>query len=194
MTTIRDHLMAECEWGIGHEPLIHYAMTRPIDVEGWKAHRLPWSGDCSGAIKSIGLACGIDFDGQGRYGNTATLLAAGEHIRLHDALPGDVGIFVGADFTHQHAVMLMDPGASGNPYVFSHGQEAGPLRIRLLTEQAAHEGVPLVFVRYVSDSPQTWVVKGGGGKAIAHVKHPARWASEHPHQFRDHDQLIFEKE
>lgn len=188
---IRAALLKEAEWGVAHEPDIHYAQTRPIDLRGWKAHKLPWTGDCSAALKAIyRAAAGIDPDGLGNEGFTGTLLAAGERIAQREALPGDVGIFANGDLT-THGIMLMSKGSGADPWVFSHGQERGPAKYRLSVERAAHPGARLFWVTFIP-GPDLWDLKAGNGSMIARdVEHPGQWASAHPKAFRKWDQVTF---
>lgn len=188
--TVRDRLVQEAEWGIAHEPQVHYAQTRPINLAGWKAHRLPWYGDCSSSIKAIYYSCGLDPDGEGNQGNTATLLAAGERVAQKEALPGDVGIFVAGDLS-VHAVMLLTQGSGSDPWCYSHGQERGPIKIRLSAEKAYHGSEHLIWVAFVPGLTTWDIVAGDGTKIARAVERPGAWAAAHPKVFRKRGKVTF---
>jgi hypothetical protein len=97
--------------------------------------------DCSEAVTDLcrwsGLRDpnGLSFDG---FGNTDTMYQHLPHYtNIDDAHLGALLIF-GFNPT-VHVCMLMEPDGA-NPWLFSHGSEIGPLRIRLDQERLAHVG------------------------------------------------------
>lgn len=146
---MRQQIVDYALWGVQNEPSIHYRQSRPIDGLN-EVQKLPLYTDCSGFVtdcyKWAGAPDpnGLNYNG---YGFTGTLLQHLDSIPLGEALPGDLVIFGpgGGD----HVVMLIEPGTKSNPWCVSHGQEKGPIKIKLATEKKAHR------------SPQT-VLRGNG--------------------------------
>lgn len=130
--SVREKIVAYCEWGIAHAAQIHYAQKRPIPSNPKK---LPLITDCSGfatlAYKSAGAPDpnGNRYDGQGY---TGTLLRHGTRVTV--PLPGDL-IFYG-DYPGHHVVIYMYEW-HGAWVVCSHGQEIGPLRVLQHREEVA---------------------------------------------------------
>lgn len=139
----RQLVVAFFKWGIAHQPLIHYAQTRPIPqcIRG-KLPKLPLTTDCSGfvtmAYQYAGLPDpnGLKFNGQGY---TGTLLSHGK--ATSKPKPGDIGIFGGSP--GHHAVGAI--GWGSDPDCESHGQEAGPILIRASVEQT-YQPRPLTWL------------------------------------------------
>lgn len=194
--TERELMLGEANWAVGKEPSIHYAETRPIPLEKFKAHKLPLTTDCSGFVTSIAYAAGVDEDPNGQdyngQGYTGTLLSNCPHIHKADALAGDFVVF--GPYPGEHVVMLMDPGSVTDPIVVSHGQEKGPFKLKLSAEASAHSS-GVTFLRSVplSESKTTvWDIRDGKGVMVAKgVKHPALWSTRHPKAFRRYRTLTY---
>jgi hypothetical protein len=141
---VRARIVAYCRWGIANEPQIHYAQTRPIPLAQRK--QLPLTTDCSGFATCAYADAGAPDPNGNAYsgsGYTGTLLAHGRHIARRDAKPGDLAVF-GPGAGH-HVVVLLEPGTVTDPLTCSHGQEAGPIAIRLSVEAAAQPS-PITFL------------------------------------------------
>jgi hypothetical protein len=105
---------------------IHHISTR-AQLDNQLAQNL--SIDCSQAMTLIAHVAGAkDPNGHGyaEDGFTGTLLHGCQAITRAQARPGDMRIF--GRGTGHHVCMVIAPG--GDPLLFSHGQEAGPLQIR----------------------------------------------------------------
>ncbi len=103
--------------------------------------------DCSEAVTLVfrlagcGDPNGLGFNG---YGYTGTMLSHLPHYTaLGAAHPGALLVF--GSGTGTHVCMVMEPSA-GDPVLFSHGSEIGPLRIRLSAERLAHIGEPITLL------------------------------------------------
>jgi len=139
-------------WGVTNEPQIHYAQVRPMDHLDDLKH-LPISNDCSEfATKAYKYAGAPDPNGANYNGSgyTGTMLTHGKPVMLSQAKSGDLIIF-GAWPGH-HVVILEEDGAAnkGNPMVISHGQEAGPIRLRLHDEEHYQPHV-VTAINYLGD-------------------------------------------
>jgi hypothetical protein len=128
---------------------IHYAQVRPMRTISKKTPSFPMTMDCSEAVTCLFKWAGLkdpngrNYDG---YGYTGTLLS---HLRTHyfdpsNALPGALVVFGGG--TGHHVCMVIEHGS--NPLLFSHGQEAGPLAIRLSVEQQ-YQPAPATFLSII---------------------------------------------
>ncbi len=130
--TLRRRIVANAEWGIAHEPEIHYEQLRPID--GLKAPRkLPLHTDCSGfATLCYAWAGAPDPNGLGYSGQgyTGTLLHHMKAIAADAVQPGDLVVW-GVPPGH-HVALVLEPGS--DPLLCSHGEEKGPLAIRFSVE------------------------------------------------------------
>lgn len=141
---IRKKIVANALWGVRHESEIHYEEHRPIDGIG-HPHKLPLKTDCSGfATDCYNWAGAADPNGFGYngLGYTGTLLNHMQRIRRSDAEPGDLVVF--GPGTGEHVVVIVGDGA--DPMIVSHGQERGPLKMKLNEEIAAHSR-PVTFLR-----------------------------------------------
>ena len=132
ITAARAALVKWAQWGIAHQPEIHYTEdARRDDYLHGHSGTLPLWTDCSGFVTYCYWAAGLpDPSGLAyRYlGYTGTLLEnAANHGRiltdLSQARPGDP-IVIGPG-TGWHAVITVKAGA--DPIVASHGSEPGPL-------------------------------------------------------------------
>lgn len=144
---------------------IGYSLDRPMDIEPTQ-HQLEaeistsnadgsdvigW--DCSASIKWLYLHSGSkspDGDEYGAdYGNTETIAAflTDQYSETVKALTGAIGIYgLNLPLAEQHAILYMtEDGQPDNPWVFSHGSEAGPLRLRLSDETTAHPGADFTW-------------------------------------------------
>jgi cell wall-associated NlpC family hydrolase len=127
VSDVRQAIVAAAQWGIRNEARIHYGSVRPIPL----ARRLPLTTDCSGfATLCYFLAGapdpnGLGYDGQGWTGTLLRHMA-----QVPEPRAGDVVVF-GA-YPGHHAAIVLAPGE--DPLLASHGQERGPVEIRLSTE------------------------------------------------------------
>jgi hypothetical protein len=197
MTNVRSAMLAQAQWALAHEPSFHYAQDRPIPLDRFKAHTLPITTDCSGFVTCIAFAAGVKPDPNGQayngQGFTGTLLQHCEHITKHEAKAGDFIAY--GPFPGEHVVMLLEDGTVTDPFVISHGQEAGPIKIRASTEAKAH-AVPATYLRSTEQvsTRYVWDIRDGRNELIAKgVKHPVRWCLAHPKQFRKHGILSFRR-
>lgn len=142
-TDPRELVVKWAHWGVTNEPLIRYAQARPMPL----LPTLPLTTDCSGfATLCYFLAGCPDPNGAGYDGSgyTGTLLSNGKHVTKTQARPGDL-VFFGPG-TADHVCVLIETGA--DPLLVSHGQDAGPLEIRLSAEKAAHRS-PVRYRSYL---------------------------------------------
>lgn len=144
-----------CVWGVANEPAIHYRQSRPIDGldrSPKDQKSTPLYTDCSGFVTKACKYAGIpDPNGFGfnGYGYTGSQYQHLPHIPRSAARPGDLVEFGG--FPGSHVVMLVEAGTKGDPMVVSHGQEAGPLRVPLSVQIAAHPGQAVTFLKTLND-------------------------------------------
>lgn len=133
--TVREKIVAYCEWGIAHADQIHYAQVRPMPS---RAKQLPLVTDCSGfatlAYKFAGAPDpnGLDYNGTGY---TGTQMNHGRQVQ--NPKPGDL-IFYGEKPGHHVVIYLYE--WHGAWICCSHGQEIGPLRILQHREEVAQPG------------------------------------------------------
>jgi cell wall-associated NlpC family hydrolase len=125
--TTRQRIVAAARWGIANEPRIHYGAIRPFPL----TRALPLTTDCSGFVTLCYYLAGApDPNGLAYSGRgwTGTLL---EHLpETRQLRPGDVVVW-GA-YPGHHCALVLEPG--DDPLMCSHGQEHGPLAIRLRDE------------------------------------------------------------
>lgn len=142
----RDHMLSLMKYLLAHEPQIHYAQVRPmrsVRLSEAYLHTLLGHGhgltmDCSESVTAIckwaGLhdPNGLHYDGQGW---TGTIL---DHLpHYSDPHRAQVGALVVFGPGHgDHVCMVMQPGA--DPWLWSHGAEGGPRRVRYSVEHAFH--------------------------------------------------------
>lgn len=142
--TLRDAIVDNALWGVANEPQIHYRQSRPIDGLG-QPRKLPLYTDCSGFVTDCYKWAGApDPNGLGYNGTgfTGTLLDHLEQIHADELQPGDLIVF--GPGNGEHVVIAVEAGP--NPMCVSHGQERGPISIRLAIEAAAHHP-PMTFLR-----------------------------------------------
>ncbi len=131
---LRGRIVANAQWGIAHEPQIHYEQLRPIDGLH-EPRKLPLHTDCSGfATLCYAWAAAPDPNGLGYSGQgyTGTLLRHMKPVAADAAQPGDLVVF-GPPPGH-HVALVLEPGP--DPLLCSHGEEQGPLAIRFSVESA----------------------------------------------------------
>ena len=141
----RSGILEVAKWGCAHEPEIHYQQLRPMDGIN-SPHKLPLHTDCSGfATLAYKWAGGPDPNGSGfnGLGFTGTMLGHCRHVSKSAAKPGDLVVF-GA-YPGTHVVILVEDGSHADPLCVSHGQEAGPIEVRLSVELNAHAGQAETF-------------------------------------------------
>lgn len=146
----RTHLFALMKYLVDHEPKVHYEMLRPMETVHWteatlKTNILKPAGikmDCSETVTALCHWAGLRNPNNGRktydgYGNTDTLYAYLPHY--HDPRKARVGALAlwGTYPDTHHVAMVYEPDPKhGNPLLMSHGQERGPILVRLLDEDA----------------------------------------------------------
>lgn len=129
---IRSKIVEYARWGVGHEPQIHYAQERPMEMNALL--RLPSKKDCSEFVTDAYRYAGApDPNGTGYNGTgfTGTLLRHMKHTPLFMVKPGDVVVY-GSGSGH-HTCIVLEAGA--DPLLASHGQERGPMTIHQSQEQ-----------------------------------------------------------
>jgi hypothetical protein len=153
---VRREMKAVMDLLLAHEPKVHYAQVRPMATRSIKTvaglkKRLAAKGgvtmDCSESTTLIArLAGASDPNGCGYDGSgyTGTLLKHGKRIAKKDALVGDIVVFGSGDGHHVCVVY----GAGDDPWLFSHGQERGPIKIRF-SEEAKYQPRPATFLRFL---------------------------------------------
>lgn len=131
--TLRDKIVANALWGVAHEPEIHYTQGAERMAAVHSPRMLPMSADCSSSITcwyswaGAPDPNGFNYNGQGY---TGTLLLHGKRITQAQAVPGDYVVFGwGRDGTGEHVSIMVEKAP--DPWMVSHGQEAGPRRIPL---------------------------------------------------------------
>jgi cell wall-associated NlpC family hydrolase len=127
VTTLRQKIVAAARWGIANEPRIHYGQTRPIPL----ARDLPLTTDCSGFVTLCYFLAGapdpngLDYSGSGWTGTLLRHLARTDRLRAGD-------VVVWGEYPGRHCALVLAGGA--DPLLASHGQERGPVEIRLSAE------------------------------------------------------------
>lgn len=143
--TLRDDIVANALWGVANEMDVHYSQG-PRRMEGIGHPRmLPLYTDCSAfATLCYAWAGAPDPNGLGFNGSgfTGTLLTGCDHIDPADAQPGDLIVY--GPGAGDHVVLIIEPGP--DPLTVSHGQEAGPAKVRHSVEARAHRP-PATFLR-----------------------------------------------
>lgn len=204
----RARILAEAQWGVDHAAAIDYppgdVRPGPMPLHQYAAHELVprLVIDCSEYATCCYFGagapdpCGLHYDG---YGNTDSMLENPHLAKIAraKALPADLVIFgpnVGASV---HVVILKDAGSAVDPLCYSMGSQPGPLISRLSGEIAAHPGYPPVFLSMGFPARAAtrweWIVKGGGGRTIAVVDHPVRWAIRHHRVYREHADVTYQR-
>jgi hypothetical protein len=136
----RSGILENAKWGVTNTAQIHYQQSRPIDGTG-NRDKLPLNTDCSGfATLCYEWAGAPDPNGSGfnGFGFTGTILGHCRHVPKSDANAGDLVVF--GVYPGTHVVILIEDGTHADPLCVSHGQEAGPIEVRLSVESGAHAG------------------------------------------------------
>ena len=129
VTLARSKIVTAARWGIAHEPQIHYGEIRPMPL----GRMLPLTTDCSGFVTLCYYLAGASDPnglGYGGEGWTGTLLRHLEQLAPADVRRGDLVVF--GRYPGRHCAIVLEPG--DDPLLCSHGQERGPVEIRLSTE------------------------------------------------------------
>jgi hypothetical protein len=153
-TVVRSRAVAVMHVLLHYEPNVHYRQARPMrsasvvslsDLE----HRLQQPAgvamDCSESVTLIARLAGAKNPNGGPYtgqGFTGTILRACKRIGKTQLRPADLIVF--GPGTGHHVVTVLEPGP--DPLVFSHGQERGPLAIRL-SQEARFQPGPVTYLR-----------------------------------------------
>lgn len=143
--SLREAIVANALWGAVNEPQIHYTQAAGRMDGVHTPRHLPLYTDCSGFVTFCYSWAGApDPNGRGYNGTgyTGTLLDHLEHIHRDDLQPADLVVF--GPYPGDHVVIVVDEGA--DPLTVSHGQEKGPIKIRLSREVAAHRA-PVFYLR-----------------------------------------------
>lgn len=146
----RQHLHRLMRLLLDHEPAVHYAQVRPmrtatIHTEAQLAAALDSpagvTADCSEIVTLLLRLAGCHDPNRRGYdgtGYTGTMLASLPHYtNPKGANTGALVVF--GPRTGDHVAMVLEPdGKGGNPHLFSHGAERGPLDVTLRTERKYH--------------------------------------------------------
>jgi cell wall-associated NlpC family hydrolase len=163
VATVRQKIVAAARWGIAHEPRIHYGEIRPVPL----GRTLPLTTDCSGFVTLCYFLAGapdpngLDYSGEGW---TGTLLRHLEEVEQEPARRGDLVVW-GA-YPGRHVAIVLEPG--DDPLLCSHGQERGPLAIRLSDEQRIQQTVVTWLDGLTPDENRIAVraeLEGGSGRS-----------------------------
>lgn len=137
---------------LANEPRVHYAQVRPMRTQSIKTYteleaaaQRGITFDCSESSTTIAHVAGAK-DPNGRHfdgaGYTGTILSACQSITKSQAKAGDFVVF--GPGTGHHVCVILAAGA--DPLLFSHGQEKGPIAIRLSAE-ARFQSAPIRYRR-----------------------------------------------
>lgn len=150
----RVHMAGIMDWLVANEPKVHYAQERPMELirrreqylEDWlKRARSGITMDCSEAVTLICKLAGLsDPNGRGYDGTgyTGTLLQNLPHYT--DPNKAGIGaLVVFGPHTGRHVCMVRRVGP--DPLLFSHGQERGPIFLRL-SEEKRYQPPPVTFL------------------------------------------------
>lgn len=147
----RTHMAGLMQWLVSEEPLIDYAQVRPMhklseqalaDLFARGAHIAI---DCSEAVTQICRLAGLaDPNGAGYNGSGYTGTMLGHLAHYSDPVRAHVGaLVVFGPGTGEHVCMVYQTG--NDPLLFSHGQNRGPIFIRLSQERQYHQA-PVTFL------------------------------------------------
>lgn len=135
---------------IAHEPEVHYGQARPMRNIHTVAPVFPLTLDCSESVYCLLHWAGLDTAHAGLVGgagNTETLYHSLPHyFNPAEAQCGALVTFAVPTMPlgGQHVCMVLEPDPH-DPLLFSHGQERGPLAIRLQVERQYH-AAPVTFL------------------------------------------------
>jgi len=142
--TLRDEIVDNADWGCDNQLQIHYSQTNRWGGIG-HPRQLPLYADCSAFVTCCYNWAGApDPNGKNYTGGfTGTLLDNLPKLAGPDALlPADLVVF--GPYPGEHVVVVVEPG--DDPLCVSHGQEAGPIKVRLSVEARAHRA-PVTCLR-----------------------------------------------
>lgn len=140
-------VLTHARWGVSNEPQIHYRQSRPIDGLN-TPHKLPLYTDCSGFSTDCYKWAGAPDPNDNGYngsGYTGTMLASCQHVSKSEARAGDLVVY--GNYPGEHVVILEEAGIVADPMTISHGQEAGPMRVRNSVEISSHGYAPAYYLR-----------------------------------------------
>lgn len=149
----RAHLHALMEWTLRNEPKIHYEQRRPMQLQLFTEQALAERfaagktviADCSEFVTALCKWAGLADPNGNRYngdGYTGTMLGYLKHYT--DPRAAQIGaLVVYGPGDGDHVSMVMEPGH--DPWLCSHGSDAGPVKIRL-SAQRAHHRAPVTFL------------------------------------------------
>lgn len=146
----RLHLHALMRLLIAHEPEVHYAQVRPMQNTHQLAPRFPVTMDCSEAVTMLCKWAGLHDPNGLAYSGTGNTQTLYDNLpRYHDPSIARTGALVTlgtptSPLSRQHVCMVLEPDPH-DPLLFSHGQERGPLAIRLSVERQFH-AAPVTFL------------------------------------------------
>lgn len=143
----RDKVVHWAKWGVSFEPSIHY--SEAVDRDDWLTKRaglLPLVTDCSGFATACYKWAGADDPnglGYKQLGYTGTLLS---HMKVVSRpKPGDLVVY--GPGTGHHVGIVVEAGS--DPLTVSHGQERGPLYIRV-SEERRYQPAGIRYLRSLS--------------------------------------------
>jgi hypothetical protein len=150
-SSVRDKIVQWANYGIEHSAAIFYddnfnlppstTLTSVVQTGSPKLDCVTFT--CL-VYKAAGAPdpTGGGFGGLDAIENTDHLLSHCDHITLTQAKVGDIVVFgplwSGPGGFGHHAAILLEDGNGGNPYCASHGEDAGPVRVRL-QDEIAHQ-------------------------------------------------------
>ncbi len=150
----RKHMVELHNYLVRHERQIHYQQYRPMDITSYSEQHMEalldggygiWA-DCSEMVTAIckwaGLQdpCGNRYNGWGNTNDMFHNPMMAHYFDPKNAMAGALVIFGDYPNTHHVAQVHTADPKNGNPLLFSHGVEAGPLFIKFHTEDAYHTG------------------------------------------------------
>ena len=129
-----------------HEPQVHYAQVRPMRNVHLTHPVYPMTMDCSESVTMLCKWAGLQDPNGLKYngsGYTGTLL---DHLpHYYNPAHANVGaLVVFGPGTGHHVAMVIEPDAR-NPLLWSHGQERGPIQVRL-HDEAQYQPPPVTFL------------------------------------------------
>lgn len=152
----RDHLHELMHFLLQYEPQVHYAEVRPMrsvhfseqQVETLLKNGHGITMDCSEGVTCLCKWAGLSDPNRRGYngqGNTSTLRQSlPNYTNPKKARTGAIVVF-GPGYG-EHAAMVLDPDpVHGDPLLWSHGGEHGPIAIRLSVERQYHHA-PVTFL------------------------------------------------
>jgi hypothetical protein len=144
--TLRERMAKLMDATVMNEPNWHYHAVRPLSYPTLtQAEHAAVASDCSFGCAILALLAGAGKPfGRTFQGNSSTMFALLDHINQADVQIGDYAVF-GHTNGEMHAVCIRQPG--GDPLCWSHGQEKGPMFVKMSVEMAAHPGATVTYLR-----------------------------------------------